>query len=250
MSNKKQKMSSTIKHVLILVAMEAEAKPFVDSLGLAKSSPVHDKFSFETFAGTFRSIKVTVVVNGKCKTGVDNVGTTPAAIAAFAVIQIVQPCLVINAGTAGGFGAKGAKIGDAFVSTLCRHHDRRIPIPGWDDYAFGHHPTLNVPQLCKALGFKQGVVTTGNSLDYTPKDLELMLTNEASVKDMEAAAIAWVCAHYDTPFFALKVVTDIVDGGRPSHEEFLENLGTAAKALQEALPRCLEFVEGKALVEL
>ena len=177
-------------------------------------------------------------------------GTTPAAISAFAALQTLQPCLVINAGTAGGFGAKGASIGDAFISTMCRHHDRRIPIPGWDDYAHGHHPTLNVPNLIRTLGFKQGVVSTGNSLDYTDKDMQLMLANEASVKDMEAAAIAWVCAHTDTPFFALKVVTDIVDGGRPSHEEFMENLSSAAKALQEALPKCLEFVEGKRLSEL
>lgn len=171
-----------IKHVLILVAMEAEAAPFVEHLKLAAEAEAgaHPKFGVVTYAGTYKSVRVTVAVNGKCKTGVDNVGTTPAAITAFAVIQRVQPCLVINAGTAGGFGAKGASIGDAFVSTICRHHDRRIPIPGWDDYANGHHPSLNVPALVRALGLKQGVVSTGNSLDYTPRDLELMLANEGA----------------------------------------------------------------------
>jgi len=37
---------------------------------------------------------------------------------------------------------------------------------------------------------------------------------DASVKDMEAAAIAWVAKLSNTPFFALKIVTDIVDGDR------------------------------------
>jgi len=37
---------------------------------------------------------------------------------------------------------------------------------------------------------------------------------DVSVKDMEAAAIAWVAKLNNTPFFALKVVTDIVDGDR------------------------------------
>lgn len=45
----------------------------------------------------------------------------------------------------------------------------------------------------------------------------------------------------------LQAVTDIVDGGRPTNEEFLENLGAAAAALQGVLPRVLDFVEGKTL---
>ena len=30
---------------------------------------------------------------------------------------------------------------------------------------------------------------------------------------MEAAAVAWACELHKTPFFCLKVVTDLVDGG-------------------------------------
>jgi 5'-methylthioadenosine nucleosidase len=65
---------------------------------------------------------------------------------------------------------------------------------------------------------------------------------EASVKDMEAAAIAWVAELSSTPFFSLKVVTDIVDGDRPTHEEFLENLSSAATVLQKKLPEVIDFV--------
>ena len=77
-----------------------------------------------------------------------------------------------------------------------------------------------------------------------------MLENDASVKDMEAAAIAWVAEETKTPFFALKVVTDIVDGDRPTQEEFLENLGSAAKSLQVALPKLIDYIKGKALTQL
>ena len=38
--------------------------------------------------------------------------------------------------------------------------------------------------------------------------------SDASVKDMEAAAIAWVADFNKVPFLALKIVTDIVDGDR------------------------------------
>ena len=68
----------------------------------------------------------------------------------------------------------------------------------------------------QACGFKTGVVTTGNSLDAHDQDRKIMLSNDASVKDMEAASIAWVCEKSQMPFFALKVVTDIVDGDQVS----------------------------------
>lgn len=67
---------------------------------------------------------------------------------------------------------------------------------------------------------------------------------------MEAAGVAWAASLSSTPFVAFKVVTDIVDGSRPSHEEFLENLHQAATSLQDKLPRVLDFVLGKRLSEL
>lgn len=70
---------------------------------------------------------------------------------------------------------------------------------------------------------------------------------DASVKDMEAAAIAWAADLSNTPFIALKVVTDIVDGDRPAEEEFFENLATAAASLQVMVPKVIEFVVGKSL---
>ena len=85
-------------------------------------------------------------------------------------------------------------------------------------------------------------MTTGNSLDAHDVDRDIMTQNDASVKDMEAAAIAWVTEHSNTPFLALKVVTDIVDGDQPTHEEFMENLGTAAKSLEKNLLLTVEFV--------
>lgn len=73
---------------------------------------------------------------------------------------------------------------------------------------------------------------------------------DASVKDMEAAAIAWTAALSNTPFIAVKVVTDIVDGDRPTEVEFFENLATAATSLQVMIPKVVEFVVGKSLCML
>ena len=70
------------------------------------------------------------------------------------------------------------------------------------------------------------------------------------IQEMEAAAVAWVAGLFQTPMFCLKSITDIVDGERPVHEEFLENLQTAAAALQTTLPKVIEYVAGKKLSEL
>ena len=110
--------------------------------------------------------------------------------------------------------------------------------------------TVNAAKLAEAYNYKTGVVTTSNSLDKTEKDDELMLANDASVKDMEAAAIAWSCAVNKVPFLGVKVVTDIVDGGVPTQDEFLANLQSASKSLQDALPKVLDYVCGKSHSEL
>ena len=56
------------------------------------------------------------------------------------------------------------------------------------------------------------MVSSGNSLDYTEQDMAFMLSNKVAVKEMEAAAVAWVASMFQTPMFCLKSITDIVDG--------------------------------------
>jgi hypothetical protein len=70
------------------------------------------------------------------------------------------------------------------------------------------------PLIQAALGLKLGVVSSGNSLDYTDRCMEIMGQHQAAVKEMEAAAIAWVCELFGTPLLCIKSITDIVDGGR------------------------------------
>lgn len=79
---------------------------------------------------------------------------------------------------------------------------------------------------------QEGVVSSGNSLDYSKEDWDQLNAIGAAVKEMEAAGISWVAHLHNVPFLALKSITDIVDGDRPAQEEFLENLHAAAKALQ------------------
>ena len=63
---------------------------------------------------------------------------------------------------------------------------------------------------------QSGIVSSGNSLDFTKEDLDLFETHGVAVKEMEAAAVAWAAHLHATPMFALKAITDIVDGAHPS----------------------------------
>ena len=90
----------------------------------------------------------------------------------------------------------------------------------------------------------------GNSLEFHELDILQMEENDASVKDMEQAAIAWAAKVYNTPHFGIKVVTDIPDGDKPAQEEFFENLGKAAASLQDALPKVIDYVCNKRYDEL
>jgi 5'-methylthioadenosine nucleosidase len=185
-------------------------------------------------------------------TGVDNCGTVPAALATYLALEKLDGSadLLINAGTCGGFKRMGAEIGDVFVTTAAANHDRRIPIPDFIPYGVGKIESIGAKNLASKIGAKMGVCTTGNSLDAHETDEKLMKDNNASVKDMEAAAIAWSCKLHGTPHFGIKVVTDIVDGDKPTQEEFFENLSSAATSLQEALPKVIKHVCGSSHDEL
>jgi 5'-methylthioadenosine nucleosidase len=245
--------------VVIAIAMEAEAAPLINHLSLQPATNIFPTTTpFLAYQGKHHSCNLTVITNGKDEvhgTGVDNVGTTPAALATFLALERLhldetKTDLLINAGTCGGFQAMGAAIGDVYLTTAVANNERRIPIPSFTEYGIGKISSLQVDNLSKELGAKKGICTTGNSLDAHELDHFHMNQNEASVKDMEAAAIAWSCELHKTPHFGLKVVTDIVDGDKPTQEEFMENLGTAAKSLQEALPIAIEFICGKGHDEL
>jgi hypothetical protein len=76
-----------ISNVVIAIAMEAEASPFIQHLNLQPDTSFFpSQTPFHAFSGKHGSCNLTVVTNGKDvvhDTGVDNVGTVPAAVCAF-----------------------------------------------------------------------------------------------------------------------------------------------------------------------
>jgi hypothetical protein len=81
MSAVPQNHEKEIKHIAILMAMEAEGKPYIDSHNLEKIPTKFPHLPCAFYHGEFNGGKVTVVLNGKDKRyGIDCVGTTPGML--------------------------------------------------------------------------------------------------------------------------------------------------------------------------
>lgn len=84
----------------------------------------------------------------------------------------------------------------------------------------------------------------------SPHDESSITANDATVKDMEGAAVAYVADLLKVPAIFVKAVTDIVDGEKPTAEEFLQNLAAVTAALDNTVTQVIDFINGKCLSEL
>jgi len=171
----------------------------------------------------------------------DNVAMTPAAMVATLVCTMLRPDLVINVGLAGGWEKRGGAVNNIFIPDRVQNHDRRIPF-GWEDYGIG---LLTVP-CGRALReenktWKAGLCSTGNSFTASPKEEEFFEKHKPDVKEMEFAAIAWVCVQFDMKYFALKAITDLDD--KPNNfQAFLKNKRRLSDKLRDAVEIALCYI--------
>lgn len=226
--------------VAVVMAMEPEAAPLREALGAsAVPTPAWaTELPVRLAAAPAADGRPAVVlaVNGTDPlTGVPAIGTTAAALTTQVVLNhdtIPRPSLVLTVGTAGGWARHGTSIGDTFVAWphfAC--HDRRIDLPGFQAFGDGNLPAADLRDHAEALGCRSGVVTTGDSLDETEIDRDRMLASGAVAKEMEAAAVAWVSHLHGVPVGGVKTITDLVDSGVATPEQFTANLAAASAAL-------------------
>lgn len=232
------------ENITIVVAMEAEARPVIEELKLKEDLSYCPGMPMRGWIGQYRGIKLSLVINGKDpETNLDLIGTQAATLATDYAIKHYSPQLIVNMGTAGAFGENGSQIGDVYLSRdYVVFHDRRVPIPGWDKQSIGYFKVWDAEELALKENFKTGIVTTSNSLDMPPIDEENIRNLGGEIKEMEAAAVAWVARLHSTPLFCVKAVTDLVDSGIPTEEEFRKNLNLATSNLKDAIVKVLNYL--------
>ena len=226
-----------------MIAMSGEANPLIADLGLELNLGFSEGLPCRLYSGKVNDKEVYVCINGKML-GYDLVGCEAAVLATERAISFVDPDIVISYGTCGAFAKKGASIGDVYLSKpIVMFHDRRVPGDPTGIQSVGNYPSLDTSFIAKALGLKQGKITTGSSLGMSEEDKRIIEEEGGECKDMEAAAVAFVCLLHRMPFFAVKAVTDFVDSPADTFDAFKENFELATRNLLVETKRIIEYFE-------
>ena len=229
--------------ICYIVAMQAEAQPFIDHYGVEEQKDFFAPLPCRLYAKDIGDSKLFIVLNGQ-QHGSDLVGCEAASVATLAAIQQLDPDIIVNSGTCGAFKSNGADIADVYLGNAVMFHDRRVPGDDeWGTQALGNYPVYNkVEEVASALRMKLGKVTTGSSLDMQPCDLEIIRANGGQLKDMEGAAVAFVCSLFGKPVLLVKSVTDLCDSGAETYEEFSRNLSKACESLRVANVKVIDYL--------
>lgn len=237
-------LKQNITNIVIVVAMEVEAQPIRDNIGM---HPLVDAFDRRLPMRAYQANTnphLHLVVNGTCpQHACDRVGTQAAALTTWESIKRFSPDLLISAGTAGGFKQHGAEIADVYIGSDIKYHNRRAPIPGFTDFLTGDYDKLPLAaDLAHAVQCKLGVVSSGDSVYAEHADLAQMQQIDTRCKEMEAAAIAEVAQLAGVPVLAVKVITDFVDSTECTAEQFFCNYQAAVAALAVKVPEILQYL--------
>ena len=156
--------------MLILYAMDDEAKETIKEFSFEKVGN-GEVLPYELFRSEVNGQTINLATLGQDKRfGVDSVGTVPAALTAFDLINKIKPDLIINPGTAGGFSSRGGEIGDIYLPTKILFHHRDIPMGKFEAYGLGDYEVYDHEGLKESLEFKTGVFSTSDSLTFNDKD--------------------------------------------------------------------------------
>lgn len=172
------------------------------------------------------------------------IGKVNAAIATTLVIQQFKPDVILNTGSAGGFG-EALEIGTVVISDEVTHHDVDVT-------AFGYVPG-QVPGMPETFRSDEKLIAIAKAaveeIGQHPHATGLIASGDVFMSDrdrvadvrnlfptmiaaeMEAAAVAQVCHQFGTPFVVIRALSDIA--GKDSSISFDEFLPIAAKHSSE-----------------
>ena len=183
------------------------------------------------FEGKINNTRVALLQSG--------IGKVAAAIGTTLLIQLTQPDIIINTGSAGGL-APHLNVGDILISTEVRHHDVDVTAFGYEIGQLPSNPAAFQPnqelvELAKKQAVKagfnvvSGLICSGDAFINGNDKISEIRQNFPDVVavEMEAAAIAQVCHGFNLPFVIVRAVSDVAD--KESHLSFDEFLPLAAE---------------------
>ena len=237
--------------ICLIFAMRAEAQPIIEYFGLKEQEGFFNPLPCKLYADSppaplskrgAGGESLFVVLNGVDHNR-DLIGSEAAAVTTQVAIQKLQPDLVISCGTCGGWQRYGARVGQTYIADGVMFHDRRVPGDNeWDTQGLGNYKVWEGSwRIAEALGLPMGKVTTGSSFDLSPEEDALIDANGGRLKEMEGAAVAFVCSLYKVPVMLVKAVTNLRDAEEDEIDSFQENLKRASLSLGETLVKIINL---------
>lgn len=208
-----------MKNIAIIVALEKEAKNFIEKNNLTRTASVASK---KVYTGVIGGHNVVLAVSG--------IGKVSAALCSQAIIDKYSPNVLINFGTVGGFGDKVSAKNYYAVDKCCQYD---FDVSDLDDVPVGYIQDYDTVffdvKTCDFL--EKRSLATSDKFTCKEKDVKTVNNLGCSLCDMEGAAIAQVCASNAVPLYIVKGVTDVFGSGTNA-EQFCENL----KAVSDGFP--------------
>lgn len=163
------------------------------------------------------------------------VGKVNAALSTTVLLECLQVSGVINIGTAGGL-KEDENILDAVISTRVVQHDfDTSPVDGEEGIGLYFEADQDLSDVCvQALEqldvhVHRGLIATGDQFIANDAEVQKLTERfpEAICAEMEAGAVAQVCAHYNVPFVCMRSLSDVAVR-KDSHMDFIEYVEAAS----------------------
>ncbi|KRO18363.1 nucleoside phosphorylase [Lacticaseibacillus saniviri JCM 17471 = DSM 24301] len=167
------------------------------------------------FHGQLNGHEVTIVESG--------IGKVQAAMTTANLINLFDPEVVINTGSAGGIGTD-LHIGDIVISTGVAYHDVDATVFGYLPGQLPQQPQIfdADKDLAKAiqaaavetgLTVHDGLIVTGDQFINSQEAIDHIhsIYPAALASEMEGAAIGQVATEFHTPFVVIRAMSDVGD---------------------------------------
>ena len=190
----------------LIAAMQKEFELFASLLQQPRTQKLRH---FEFVEGGLNGRQIVLMLSG--------IGKVNAAAATVEMINRFAPDNIINSGIAGGLDPK-LSVMDVVLGESAAYHDVWCGVGNEYGQVQGLPVRFDGDKrlLDKALrsfsdtAVHKGLIVSGDQFISEPRELEFIKKHfpEALAVDMESAAIAQVCYLYQTPFLALRIISD------------------------------------------
>lgn len=223
--------------------MQEEANTIIKILDLKKMNAPDKNLPMSAYSNQYNNLNVYLILNGTDPMNtVENIGSEAATLTTYIGINSFHPDLIMSVGTAGG--VRNTSIGDVFIGNTIYFYDRRLHSQNYKRYGNGNYSSPNTKNMAKNLSIKIGVICSGGSFEDDQTDLAMLEKENCTVKDMEAAGVAWVSMLEKIPMIAIKGITDHI-GHISNHEQFEKNFSMVNEKLSIKIREILDYLSNK-----